>query len=403
MQMAGDTTENIVIVGGGICGLATALALHRKGIRSLVLERSESLRATGAAIILHANGWRAIDQLGVASYLRQTAIPILSGQFNSLNNNKLQELPVGKDELRCVKRTDLINILADNLPHNTVRFGCDVVSIELDPITSSTVLQLQDGTSLNAEVVIGCDGVNSTISHMIGVTTKNIFNVCVVRGFTNYPGGHNFGSEFKLTKKDDVQVGLMPMTTNRVYWFITQKYISQDFKISESQKLIRDLAVASVKDFSSSIKEMVENCSLESLHFSEYLRYQAPWDILRKSFRVGTVTVAGDAFHAMAPFIAQGGSASLEDAVVLARCLARKTTLVGIPSGRRSSKMMVEEALDEYLKERKPRVLRLSSQSYLLAKMEETSSKFIKFICIVFVMILFSDSHGHTRYDCGSL
>jgi hypothetical protein len=62
---------------------------------------------------------------------------------------------------------------------------------------------------------------------MIGVTTENIFNVCVVRGFTNYPEGHDFGSEFKLTKKDDVQVGLMPMTTNRVYWFITQKYVSQ--------------------------------------------------------------------------------------------------------------------------------------------------------------------------------
>ncbi|CAB4268360.1 unnamed protein product [Prunus armeniaca] len=60
----GDTKENIVIVGGGICGLATALALHRKGIRSVVLERSNALRAAGAAIIVHPNGWRALDQLG---------------------------------------------------------------------------------------------------------------------------------------------------------------------------------------------------------------------------------------------------------------------------------------------------------------------------------------------------
>ena len=167
--------------------------------------------------------------------------------------------------------------------------------------------------------------------------------------------------------------------------------------------MILNYAIEWVKDFPSSIKEMVKNCSLESLHFSEYLRYQAPWDILRKSFRVGTVTVAGDAFHAMAPFIAQGGAASLEDAVVLARCLARKTTLAGIPSGKGSSKMMVEEALDEYLKERKPRLLRLSSQSYLLGKMNETPSKFIKFLCIVLMVVLFPDSFIHTRYDCGSL
>ncbi|XP_062006959.1 monooxygenase 1-like [Rosa rugosa] len=401
MEMAEDTRENIVIVGGGICGLATALALHRKGIRSLVLERSESLRATGVAIIIHSNGWRALDQLGVASYLRQTANPILSGQFKSLNDNKLQKLPVGKEELRCVKRTDLMNIMADNLPKNTVRFGCNVLSIELDPITSSPVLQLQDGTSLNAKAVIGCDGVNSTISYMMGATATNIFNVCGIRGFTSYPSGHEFGSEFKLTKKDDVQVGLLPMTTNLVYWFLTRKYISRKSKISHSQKLIGDMAAASVKDFPSSIKEMVENCSLESLHLSDYMRYRPTCDILRRRFRVGTVTVAGDAWHAMAPFIAQGGSASLEDAVVLARCLARKT-IVGIPSGR-VSKTMVEEALDEYLKERKPRVLRLSLQTYLIGKMHDTSSKFIKFICIVFMAIIFYDSHGHTRYDCGTL
>lgn len=60
-----------VIVGGGICGLATALGLHRKGIKSVVLERSEELRTTGSGIAIQANGWIALDQLGVGSKLRQ--------------------------------------------------------------------------------------------------------------------------------------------------------------------------------------------------------------------------------------------------------------------------------------------------------------------------------------------
>ena len=175
--------------------------------------------------------------------------------WNQSNHNR-------KDELRCVKRTDLMNIMADNLPQNTVRFGCNVLSIELDPRTSSPVLHLQDGTSLKAmvcslqlirsvfrclplslnliiiicfstniwiinQVVIGCDGVNSRISYMMGVMAKNIFNVYVVKGFTIYPSGHEFGNEFKMTKKDDVQVGLMPITTNLVYWFSTGKHISE--------------------------------------------------------------------------------------------------------------------------------------------------------------------------------
>lgn len=54
------------------------MAYSRKGIKSVVLERSETLRSTGAAMIMQPNGWRALDQLGVASKLRQTAIPILS-------------------------------------------------------------------------------------------------------------------------------------------------------------------------------------------------------------------------------------------------------------------------------------------------------------------------------------
>lgn len=97
--MGEEEVHAIVIVGGGICGLTTALALHRcvhllaqliypspndlsssaqwdacrKGIASLVLEKSETLRANGAAIGVHANGWRVLEQLGVAAEFRETA------------------------------------------------------------------------------------------------------------------------------------------------------------------------------------------------------------------------------------------------------------------------------------------------------------------------------------------
>ncbi|XP_009361911.2 monooxygenase 1-like [Pyrus x bretschneideri] len=396
----GDTRESIVIVGGGICGLATALALHRKGIRSVVLERSNRLPATGVAIIVHLNGWRALDQLGVASLLRQTSFPILSGQFISLGSGEIEDMDVGKEELRVLKRTDLISVLADNLPPNTVRFGCEVHSVKLNPGTSSPVLQLQDGTILNPKVVIGCDGVNSIVSNVMGVKAPNIFRICVIRGFTRYPDGHEFGSEFTLTRKDDTQVGRLPMTKNLVYWFMTRKHSSQDSAASKDQKLIRELGVKSVEGFPTSTIEMFKNCELESLHLTEYVRYHTPWDILRKPSRAGTVSLAGDAMHTMGPFLAQGGSAALEDAVVLARCVAQKTCVD--PSGR-GTKLMVEEALDQYVKERKTRVLRLSLQTYLIGKMFHTSSQFVKLICVVLLAILFSEAHGHTRYDCGSL
>ena len=68
-EMERIAEEEVVIVGAGIAGLATAVALKRVGIRALVLERSDCLRATGAALTLFPNAWRALDALGVSHKL----------------------------------------------------------------------------------------------------------------------------------------------------------------------------------------------------------------------------------------------------------------------------------------------------------------------------------------------
>ena len=61
-----EEDQDVVIMGAGIAGLATAVALKRVGVRALVLEKSEGLRATGAALTLQPNAWHALDALGVA-------------------------------------------------------------------------------------------------------------------------------------------------------------------------------------------------------------------------------------------------------------------------------------------------------------------------------------------------
>lgn len=66
-----ETVEDIVIVGAGIAGLTTSLALHRLGFKSLVLETSDSLRAAGYALTTWNNTWKALDALGIADSLRR--------------------------------------------------------------------------------------------------------------------------------------------------------------------------------------------------------------------------------------------------------------------------------------------------------------------------------------------
>jgi 2-polyprenyl-6-methoxyphenol hydroxylase-like FAD-dependent oxidoreductase len=70
-----EMMEDVVIVGAGIAGLATAVALKRVGVRALVLERSEGLRATGAALTLFPNAWPALDALGVSHKLTPIYAP----------------------------------------------------------------------------------------------------------------------------------------------------------------------------------------------------------------------------------------------------------------------------------------------------------------------------------------
>lgn len=151
-EVATDDYE-VVIIGAGICGLATALSLHKKGIKSLVTERSETLRnITGAAIGIRQNGWRALDQLGVADALRRTAIPIQRERIVGLDDGKQQEMLV-KGETRCLRRKDLINTLHAALPPATVKFGCKLESIKFDPNTKKPVLQFIHRTPIIAKVL----------------------------------------------------------------------------------------------------------------------------------------------------------------------------------------------------------------------------------------------------------
>ncbi|XP_039157324.1 monooxygenase 3-like isoform X2 [Eucalyptus grandis] len=84
--------EEVVIVGAGIAGLATALALKKVGVRALILERSKELRTTGAALALFANAWVALDTLGVSDNLAALYAPFESGYMTDVKTKSIQEV-----------------------------------------------------------------------------------------------------------------------------------------------------------------------------------------------------------------------------------------------------------------------------------------------------------------------
>ncbi|XP_022861495.1 monooxygenase 1-like [Olea europaea var. sylvestris] len=397
-----DSAEEIVIVGGGICGLALALALHRKGMRSIILEKSETLRDTGAAIGIRANGWRALDQFGVASELRHKAVTIPRIRDVWIDVGKQEEIPeVG--ELRCVKRNDLIKILADALPPGTVRFGCQIVSVNMDQENVYPTLRLYGGKSIQAKVLIGCDGSRSIVAEFLGLKTAKPFSLLAVRGLANYPNGHAYPREFTRMRRGKITVGRSPITDNLVYWFVLQQSTQSDENLTHDPETIKRSTSNIVSGFPSDVIEMIEGAEVDSLPLT-HLRHRAPWDLLLTTFRKGTVTVAGDAMHVMGPFLGQGGSAALEDAVVLARCLGQRIRTEDLSNGGRQ--ILIDEAgeaIDQYVKERRKRVVALSTRTYVTGLLLETRSQLVKFAAIVLLAILFRDPISHTKYDCGRL
>ncbi|GKC60239.1 aromatic-ring hydroxylase-like protein, partial [Tanacetum coccineum] len=94
MPMASMDNSGLLI-GAGICGLATALALHRKEIKSVVFERTKSLRnVTGAAIGIRQNRWLTLDQLGVADILCPIVVPVKRDRSLMLDGGKQKGMPM---------------------------------------------------------------------------------------------------------------------------------------------------------------------------------------------------------------------------------------------------------------------------------------------------------------------
>ncbi|KAK1323951.1 hypothetical protein QJS10_CPA02g00884 [Acorus calamus] len=396
-----SSEHEIVIAGGGICGLATALALHRKGMKSIVLERSDTLRATGAAINVYPNGWHALDHLGIGSELRKKCVPIT--KIVDLYDGRRREVLIGKGELRSLKRSDLMHTLANHLPHETILFGQRVISVETNPETGFPILHCVDGTVINCKVLIGCEGVNSIVAKSLGMKAPSNLSICAIRAFTSYPNGHGFTNEFIRMKRGSFTIGFLPINEKVVHWFVGRPWISKDSIAEKDCTLLRDLTIDMMEGFPSHLIDMVRRVDLDSLGLTG-VRYRPPWDLALGTFRRGTTVVAGDAMHVIAPFIGQGGSTAIEDAIVLARGLA--CAFRGSDGGDwdRMMKIRVERAMDEYLKERKLRLVRLSMQTYLLGLMFEAPSKVVKFVIIFTLLAFFGlNSLGHAQYDCGPL
>ncbi|XP_010260971.1 PREDICTED: uncharacterized protein LOC104599917 [Nelumbo nucifera] len=400
-----EMNEDVVIVGAGIAGLATALALKKVGIRSLVLERSQELRTTGAALTLFPNAWRALQVLGVDHKLTSIYPSLQRGYITNIASGATQEVYFTgserkKFEPRAVHRKNLLETLAEELPPGTIRFSSKLSSIETQTFEGSSIaiLHLDDGTQIKAKVLIGCDGVHSVVARWLGLMDPVHSGRSAVRGLAVYPQGHKV-KDIHQYINNGVRGGFAPLTDKEIYWFIAHnsKPTSGGME-ADPRQIQQDVIENSAKDFPSEYLEVVRHAELSTLSLAP-LMFRFPWDLIFGKVFKGNITVAGDAMHPMTPDLGQGGCAALEDAVVLGRHLGNLLLQHG-----RIAPGEVAGALERYTKERRWRAAGLIMGSYISGWVQQLGSGWLmKFLRdTVFYGFLFSKIVD-IDYDCGEL
>ncbi|GAV63452.1 FAD_binding_3 domain-containing protein [Cephalotus follicularis] len=404
-----EIVEDVVIVGAGIAGLATAVALMRVGIRALVLERSDGLRATGAALTLFPNAWLALDALGVSHKLTSIYAPLKKGSVTNVRTGLIQDISLSETEglyaaPRSVHRKVLLETLANELPKGTIRFSSKLATIESQAQEAGSpiaIIHLEDETVIKAKVLIGCDGVHSVVARWLGIAPPVHSGRSAVRGLAVFPQGHGHRlQEVQQFVDLGKRAGIVPLNDKEAYWFLSclspPKVLGD--KMAENPELIQKEVIENyAKDFPSSFLDMVKHSDLSTLSWAPLmLRY--PWNIVLGNLSKGNITLAGDAMHPMTPDLGQGGGSALEDAVVLGRHIG----LSFVQNGRIVPKEM-PQALQGYLKERKWRVAGLITGSYLSGWVQEGSNWLTNFLRYFFYRFFFARIRSVVSYDCGKL
>lgn len=181
----------LVIVGGGIGGLATALAAARRGHRVTVLERSSRFAELGAGIQLAPNGIRALDRLGVGTAVRNCAVHIDELRFmDGVTGEHVVSMPLTGEYRRrfgspyvVVHRGELYGLLLDACraaPSIELRANSPVTGYHQDGSTAT--VRLDVGSTVTGDAVIGADGIHSTIRRqLVGDSEPRVSGITVYR------------------------------------------------------------------------------------------------------------------------------------------------------------------------------------------------------------------------------
>ena len=315
-----------LVVGGGVAGPATALALHRAGFDVEVLERrADDPGDAGSVLTLAPNGVDALDALGVLDRVRADAVPSRRNTMYGATGRLLGTVTLGSPladgtPALTMRRSRLAAVVSAAAREAGVRTRYDARVRAVD-VAAGTVT-LEDETVLEADLVVGADGVHSLVRAAIDPEAPA----------PRYVGLWNFGGRTRASAQAATLAaeqwhfifgrgaffGAHPTPSGDVLWFVNVPgpLLSRDEGSGRTTEEWREHLVSLLAVDAGPAAELVRGGELELAADMTYdLGHVPTW------WRDRAVLV-GDAAHAPSPSSGQGAAMALEDAVVLADAIA---------------------------------------------------------------------------------
>jgi salicylate hydroxylase len=318
-------TPRVAIIGGGIAGLAAALALHRRGVEVTVYEQAGALSEIGAGVQMTPNAMNALRLLGLEESAMAVAFEPASQILRSWRSGRvIYRTPIRGvfrerfgAPLCSFHRADLLSVLAAPLRDRAIRLDARCVAIE--PAEASAAAHFADGSTIEADIVVGADGIHSLVrTSLFGADSPRFTGCMCWRGLVpaerippgliepsslNWMGPHGHVVHYYVRRGEMV---------NFVAIHDTDQWTEESW-IREAD---RDELMATYAGWNEKLLRLFE-CSDRYFKWGLFDREPLP------RWTKGRVTLLGDSAHAMLPFLAQGAAMGIEDACTLGELVAR--------------------------------------------------------------------------------
>ncbi len=331
----------VVVVGAGMGGLTTALAMQKAGYEVEVYDRVSELRPAGAGISLWSNGVKVLNRLGLGEEIVRIGGPmehmayydkageLLTGFSLSPLIERVGQAPYP------VTRTDLQQMLLDAVGTENIQLNKKCVAVE--QTDEKAIAIFEDGQRVAADVVVGADGTHSVIrTHLLEQPSERRYV-----GYVNWNGLVPVSDDLAPPNSWDIYVGdgqrasLMPVGGDRFYFFLD---VPLPKGTDNNSDHYREELSKHFAGWAKPVQTLIERLEPEKTNRVEIHDIE-PLPALVK----GRIALIGDAAHSTAPDLGQGGCQAMEDAWILANCLS-------------TTNISVADALIRYENHRKERV-----------------------------------------------